>query len=741
MHQERVRIRLPLVSFVKIGSRIRGPRLATKLMLLGLALLVVPWFSYLQLVEMERLLIQGQSHAQLLTAEGISTLFNGREDLFNDLPINLENYESLYVHPLQRSIRLDGNVSDWGDDMASMLQPFGADDGELGNGDFELVLGERGGQLYAYMQIYDDVPVYRNPAYLRLDNADHVRINYIRPDGDDGRITITLPNPGVTTAYHMDQEWRFAETGAPDTRVPGFVTDTDFGYQVEFRLPLSFLGSQRYFSLSFVDVDDPESREIRTITQTLPTAGKESFNLVIFRSPELSNIIRGLGYSGARILVIDPQQRVRAETGSYGPDPNRAPSTGWILEVREWFRQIRPWIHRVVIGEPWAPPTVRDSDTTVAEVISASLEGEPIAVRRKVGAGVETIMAAHPIISKDSVLGTVVVEQNIDEILTIQRAALEQVLLVSVLSLLAVFLALIAFSGRLAWRIRHLRREAAAAIDQHGRLRTSTLKNEMFAGDEIGDLARSVSNMLSRLHQHNTFLENMPRTLRHEINNPLNTLSTSLQNLEEESEEVRNSKYLESAKRGVLRIGQIVQNLADAANLEDALQSEELMLMDIQRLVENYVNNCKLTHPNQAFVFRGLPNEVYARVSDYRIEQLLDKIVDNAIDFARTNSPIKVQLDTYRNFLQITVANRGPTLPQAAGDSLFESMVSHRGPQNRLHFGLGLYVVRVIAEYHGGSVRAINLTDGSGVAIMVQLPLVVPEIEHASGEVRAAATR
>jgi K+-sensing histidine kinase KdpD len=50
-------------------------------------------------------------------------------------------------------------------------------------------------------------------------------------------------------------------------------------------------------------------------------------------------------------------------------------------------------------------------------------------------------------------------------------------------------------------------------------------------------------------------------------------------------------------------------------------------------------------------------------------------------------------------------------------------MVSHRGPQNRLHFGLGLYVVRIIAEYHGGLVRAMNLTDGSGVAIVVQLPL------------------
>ena len=62
------------------------------------------------------------------------------------------------------------------------------------------------------------------------------------------------------------------------------------------------------------------------------------------------------------------------------------------------------------------------------------------------------------------------------------------------------------------------------------------------------------------------------------------------------------------------------------------------------------------------------------------------------------------------------------------GKSVFDSMVSNRGPHNRLHFGLGLYVVRIIAEHHGGFVRALNLTDNSGVAIMVQLPRTdVPE--------------
>jgi K+-sensing histidine kinase KdpD len=230
--------------------------------------------------------------------------------------------------------------------------------------------------------------------------------------------------------------------------------------------------------------------------------------------------------------------------------------------------------------------------------------------------------------------------------------------------------------------------------------------------------------MLSKLHQHNTFLENMPRTLRHEINNPLNTLSTSLQNLAEENPEVQDSKYLASAQRGVARIGSIVQNLADAANLEESLVAEELEIVDIDQLLRSYVTNCRLTHPDCEFVYRGPGHSVYAEVADYRIEQLLDKIVDNAIDFHRANSPIRVQLDTHREYLQITVANRGPTLPARAESSLFDSMVSHRGPQNRLHFGLGLYVVRIIAEYHGGFVRALNLADNSGVAIMVQLPAV-----------------
>ena len=79
----------------------------------------------------------------------------------------------------------------------------------------------------------------------------------------------------------------------------------------------------------------------------------------------------------------------------------------------------------------------------------------------------------------------------------------------------------------------------------------------------------------------------------------------------------------------------------------------------------------------------------FTLVSDFRIEQLLDKIIDNAIDFHRRDSPIRVQLDVYNQQIQLTVANRGALLPAAIEQSVFDSMVSHRGQDNRLHFGLG----------------------------------------------------
>ena len=709
---------------MKIGKGYRGPKLGTKLVLFGLALLVIPWISYRQLYEMENLLLQGQTQTQLLTAEGISTLFNGREDLFNDLPLELENFESLFAHPLDATIRLDGNPKDWGDNLMKEYLSFGMNG--FSDGDFELLLGERSNLLYVHLRILDDKIVYRDRTLLKLDNSDQIRLDFQKPNGTPGRVTLAFEKEGSLTGFEMDEQWKYASSGQAISDIQGKLIVQSGELWLEFRFPLNLLGSRKHFGITFTDVDDDNSRNIVRQTRTTPKPGKQSFNLVVLRTPEVRNIVQGLGYSGAKILVIDDRKRIRAEVGKVQIEDRLDSNASKSLknQLSEIFEVIRPMVHLVATGETYDPANKTSNEQQAFnEALSASLSGQPMAIRSSTLDDQEIIVVAHPIISSEEVIGSVIVEQNIKDILTFQRKAFEEVILLSALSLLVIFIALIAFAGRLAWRIRTLRREASSAIDSYGRLKDIELKSEVQSGDEIGDLARSIANMLSKLRQHNTFLASMPRTLRHEINNPLNTLSTSLQNLALNHEEVSNSKYLESAKRGVNRIGSIVQNLADAANLEEALQSEDFELIDLGSFLESYINNYSLVHPKESITYTGCGERAFAMASDFRVEQMMDKIMDNAIDFHRKDSAIKVQLDKVDQHLRITVANRGSILPPSIEDSLFESMVSHRDQHNRLHFGLGLYVVRIIAEHHGGYVRAANLIDNSGVAVVIQLPL------------------
>ena len=698
---------------MKFRSRIRGPKLRVKLLLLAGILLVVPWLSYVQLVEMERLLVQGQQNAQLLMASGVSTLFNNRDELFDDLPINIEDSENLYAHPLQHSILLNGFVNDWGELPPTVQRQFGSGDGE-----FELSMAEHVNQLYAFLTINDDVRVYRDPGLIEIDTSDHLRFSYVSTEGNIERVVLTFSRPGVATVYRVDDQWQRA--GSPISDLRGYLRETESGYAVEFSVPLSMLEFTRQISIAFADVDDAEARSIAAVTETATASDQTFFNLVVFRSEESMNLIESLGYVNARILVVDTQQRIRGESlgDSLNVQANRPLGSGFA----QGLASIRPLLHRIFIGESWDAITPGQSAELEREAITSALAGEPYAVKKLSKAGEPTVLATYPIRSKGEILGAVAIEQDIEEILSFQREALEQIVLVSISALLVVFLAAVGYALRLAYRIRRLRRSANKVIDEHGRITAESLEAETNAGDEIGDLARSMDNMLYRLHQHNTFLAKMPRTLRHEINNPLNTLTTSLENLSgSQSDELR-EQYLDSARRGLMRIGGIVQGLAEAASIEDSMTDVDFEVVDMQLLLSNYVANQQITHSDLELQFRGSSESVLAEVSDFHIEQLLDKILDNAIDFHRRNSPIRVQLDKGRWSFRITIANRGPMLPDDSSD-LFESLVSQRAQQQKLHFGLGLYIVRVIAEYHKGRVRAVNLADGSGVAIAVELPL------------------
>ena len=102
--------------------------------------------------------------------------------------------------------------------------------------------------------------------------------------------------------------------------------------------------------------------------------------------------------------------------------------------------------------------------------------------------------------------------------------------------------------------------------------------------------------------------------------------------------------------------------------------------------------------------------------------QALEKLMANAVDFHTEGSRIEICLDMLPNGMQLSVINQGPSLPKEI--DLFKSMVSGRtGRSDEPHLGLGLYLVRLIAEFHHGQAFAQNLSDNTSVKIGIQIPL------------------
>ncbi|HVC16320.1 MAG TPA: ATP-binding protein, partial [Rhodanobacter sp.] len=106
------------------------------------------------------------------------------------------------------------------------------------------------------------------------------------------------------------------------------------------------------------------------------------------------------------------------------------------------------------------------------------------------------------------------------------------------------------------------------------------------------------------------------------------------------------------------------------------------------------------------------------------IAQALDKLLDNALSFTPAQGWLRLSVRATVDGAEIALANQGPPLPEAMQGRLFDSLVSLRDkatPGDAPHLGLGLYVVRLVAERHGGTALAHNLDDGSGVAFSLQL--------------------
>ncbi len=682
---------------VKRSSRPRGVSMGTRMLLFSsLFLFALPWLGYRYIDEMKDFLLQGQEDAQILAARAVATVLNGRTELFYPVeqPTDIAiEQNALYVYSLAEPVEIDGYAGDWGV-LVQQAKSFGQESviydrtGGAGQGvTFRLLLGEYGQYLYALVMVNDKNIVYRDPKYRRLDHSDHVRMEMISSEGDTRRIIFITEGQGQVSVYEMGSDWLAPTTGQPVYAISGVWRERGDGYYLEIRMPASWLGKQSQMLISVANVDSPVEREIDSIVATLEKGDRGKLNLLVTRSPELDRILQGLGRSDEGICVVDSYRRVR---GVFGGDNDTT--------------------------------LCSQKDTVSGELVDIALDGNQSVVKYPNESGETMIVAAYPVYANDDVLGAVLIEKNSSHILGLQRHSLLQIIFATFIVFIIAIFGLMLFAAWLAYRIRKLQQEASQAIDNDGRVVSEYIKADHEAADEIGQLSRDISSLLSRLKSYTGFLETVPRTLRHEILNPVNTISMSLQKLEAGKHE---KSLLASARQATQQLEIIVQGLTEATRIEDALSDNEYKRFDLAALVKEYVYNSGLKHGTDRIIYHGPDSGIYIKGSDLRIVQLLDKLKDNALDFSPADSEIDFRLSSSGDGISLSITNTGPAMPEEIMSSLFAGMVSSRSTSDhKPHLGIGLFIANRIAQQHGGELNIANRADSQGVTVTVKLPPV-----------------
>jgi dedicated sortase system histidine kinase len=459
--------------------------------------------------------------------------------------------------------------------------------------------------------------------------------------------------------------------------------------------------------------EEEERRRIVALFAAADPNAVASLGKAYVPSDEIERFLSIASRRSSRVWVVDARSRVRGLSGALPASPRPATAiTSWLKPVAS-----------LVVPAPRVP--AGDVERPVKSQVDRALIGvSSTEWRGTADRDVAILSSAQPIFVGEDIVGAVVVEETTNAIQILKESALENLLALTLAVVAAALAILLAFATRLTTRIRRLHAEAETAIDPQGRVAGSITPTD--AKDEIGDLTRTTAAMLSRLRDYNAYLEAMAGRLSHELRTPVAVVRSSLDNLKAQSLASDARVYVERAGEGVERLARLISRLSEATRLERMLESAEREKFDLAAVVAGCVEGYRAAYPDRAIEYVHPAGPIPIVGVPDAIAQLLDKLVENANDFAPAGTPVRISLESRPPRARLAVENDGPPLPEAMVEGLFDSMVSMRAPdtpRSDAHLGLGLFIVRLVAQSHRGQVSATNLAGGRGARFEVALLL------------------
>ena len=267
---------------------------------------------------------------------------------------------------------------------------------------------------------------------------------------------------------------------------------------------------------------------------------------------------------------------------------------------------------------------------------------------------------------------------------------------------------------------------AAGADDYLGKpVDRRELQLRVAAFARIARQDRTIREQVEQLKELSALKDDLVEVLVHDLRNPLSVVTSAFSLLHgsgvlHDAEDVRD---LETGMQASQRIARLLEELLQVRLLEEGKLVPRLSKTHVARVVREAVETLRpgATERGVQLTFSAPSDEPTLDVDAPLLQRAIENLVSNAVKY--THGSVDVEVGEHPRAINVTVADRGPGIPEPQRQRLFEkfgSLEAARGEQRR-GIGLGLYMVRLVAAAHGGSVQ-VEAREGGGSLFRLQLP-------------------
>ncbi len=225
-------------------------------------------------------------------------------------------------------------------------------------------------------------------------------------------------------------------------------------------------------------------------------------------------------------------------------------------------------------------------------------------------------------------------------------------------------------------------------------------------------------------------------SVSHDLRTPLSSIKAAASSLLQEdvqwNEEERRS-FAQAIEREADRLNRLVGNLLDMSRIEEGVLKLEKDYYSLTDLVHSVLDHMQPLL-RQREIRTHLENNLPFLDFDYiQMDQVFTNLIENAVRYTPQDTPIDIGLERKDGEILITIADRGPGIPQPDLERVFDKFYRVQRDRRKSHYptgsGLGLAVSKGIVEAHGGHIQA-QTREGGGVIFSVTLPLLTPAIHR-----------